>query len=280
MKKFLKIIIVLLIIAGACFGLYLYISGKVKKNMEDYNSAWSVFNKEYVAKTEKVVDYVKGSGEITSFNIQYLDVENYPIKDKYVKDGDTVSQKQKIMKIGGDYETKTLTSSINGIYFEIPGDMNRMTYTIYDTSDIGIEFSVDERDVVKLSIGQKAIVKIVVLNKEVEGTVNYISKLPQSGKYKVRVNIPFDEDIRFGFGSTVKITVEEKTVLTVPYSCVEFRDNKYYVLKKENKAAYDASDDYWDETRYFTEVQIGTINGNSVEIVSGLSEGEIVMGDE
>ncbi|MCR5483907.1 MAG: HlyD family efflux transporter periplasmic adaptor subunit [Bacilli bacterium] len=280
MKKFLKVLIVILIIAGTCFGGYLYISNKVKKNMDDYNQAWNRFNSEYVVKKETVVDYVKGSGEITSFNIEYLNEENYPIKDKYVKDGDTVSQKQKIMKIGGDYETKTLTSSINGIYFEVSGEMNRMTYAIYDTSDVGIEFSVDERDVVKLAVGQKAIVKIVVLNKELEGTVNYISKLPQSGKYKVRVNIPFGDDIKFGFGSTVKITVEEKTVLTVPYSCVEFIDNKYYVLKKENKVAYDSNDEYWNETRYMTEVQIGTISGNSVEIVSGLSEGDIVMGDE
>ena len=46
--------------------------------------------------------------------------------------------------------------------------------------------------------------------------------------------------------------------------------------KKEDSGAYEVDFD----DRYLTEVQIGTINGNTVEIVSGLSEGDIVMGDE
>ena len=276
MKKFLKIMIVILIIAGACFGGYLYISNRIKKNINDINESEKWYTKEYVAKSEKIVDYVKGSGEITSFNIKYIDNDGYKVKEMYVNDGDTVTQKQKIMKIGTDYESKTLTSPINGIYFETIGQMNQKEYVVYDTTDVGIEFDVDERDVVKLVVGQKATVKVVVLNKEVEGIVKYISKLPQGGKYKVRVNIPLSDDIKFGFGSTVKIIVQEKNVLTIPYDCVTYMNNKYYVLKKEDSAAYEADFD----DRYLTEVQIGTINGNTVEIVSGLSEGDIVMGDE
>ena len=276
MKKFLKIMIVILIIAGACFGGYLYISNRIKKNINDINESEKWYTKEYVAKSEKIVDYVKGSGEITSFNIKYIDNDGLKVKEMYVNDGDTVTQKQKIMKIGTDYESKTLTSPINGIYFETIGQMNQKEYVVYDTTDVGIEFNVDERDVVKLVVGQKATVKVVVLNKEVEGTVKYISKLPQGGKYKVRVNIPLSDDIKFGFGSTVKIIVQEKNVLTIPYDCVEYINNKYYVLKKEDSAAYEADGD----DRYLTEVQIGTIEGNKVEIVSGLSEGDVVMGAE
>jgi multidrug efflux pump subunit AcrA (membrane-fusion protein) len=276
MKKVFKIIMILLVIGLIGFLGYSYIANRVKTNLDDFNESMKWYTKEYTAKKEMITDYVKGTSEVMSFNIQQVNSEGYTIKEKYVNDGDTVTAKQKIMKINNEYETKTLTSNINGIYFETIGDMEQKTYVIYDTSNIGVELNVEEKEVVKLALGQKVDVKVVVLNKDIEGTVSYISKLPQSGKYKVRITIPYSDDLRFGYGTTIKVLVKEKEVLTIPYSCVQYNGSKYYVLKKENRDLYE--EDYDD--RYLTEVQIGTINGKTVEIVSGLNEGDIVMGYE
>ena len=275
MKKIFKVFVIILVIGLIGFLGYSYIANRVKTNLDTIQESNKEYTIEQVAKKEKIVDYVKGSGEVTSFNIKTLNSDEDIIKELYVKDGDNVSQKQKIMKVSNGYETKTITAPISGIFFEVLS-LSGTEYTIYDTNDVGIEFSVDENDVAKLSIGQSVSVKIVVLNKEIVGTVKYVSKLPAESRYKVRVSIPYSEEIRFGYGASLKVTVQEKEVLTIPYSSIIYNDNKYYVLKKENKDAYEKREYYWDNS-LLTEVQIGTINANVVEIVSGLSEGDIVM---
>ncbi len=276
MKKVFKIIFIILVIGLLIFLGYSYIANRVKSNLDNIEESNMTYTVEQVVKKEKLVDYVKGSGNVTSFNIKILNGEAEPVKEMYVNDGDVVSQKQKIMKVSNGYETKNLTAPISGIYFETIGLGDQTQYVIYDTNDVGIEFNVNENDVVKLSIGQKVVVKVVVLNKEIEGTVKYVSKLPIDSKYRVRVSIPYSDDIKFGYGTSLKVTVQEKEALTLPYSSIIYTDSKYYVLKKENADAYENREYYWDNS-LLTEVKIGTINGNSVEIVSGLSEGDIVM---
>ena len=281
-KKWLKVlVIVVIIILIMVIGVLLLLNAVSKTiNSTEAIEMDYMFN-EYTVENKNITSYVRGTGEITSFNIQTLDVPSYSsIKKNYVSDGATVSSKQKLLQIKMDGVTKTIKSPIAGMYFVTEVNGNK-EYKVYDLKKIGIEMLVSENDVAKLKVGQKAIVKITALKKEVEGSVSYISKLPTDGKFKVRVKINYNNDIRFGYGTSVKVIIEEKeNVLVIPYSALEMDDDeKYYVIKKEHRIDYynkkinsislpDTSKTY---------VEVGTITNSEVEIKSGLQPGDVII---
>lgn len=241
----------------------------------------SMFFEEYTVKEEKMTAYVKGTGEITSFNIQTLDIPAFSsIKETYVNDGDRVTAKQKLLKVVTDGISQDINSPIDGMYFETES-IGSKVYQVYDLNNIGVSMYVSENDVANLSVGQKAIVKITALKKEVEGEINYISKLPSDGKFKVKVKINYTDEIKFGYGTSVKIIIEEKeNALVIPYNAIEMDDDdKYYVVKKEYENEYynykmnGAS--LSDSAK--TYIEIGTITNNQVEVLSGLNSGDVIV---
>lgn len=278
-KKIFKVIgiiigvLVLLFIIGK-----IIISSVASKFNNITESEISVNFDEHIVTVENLTSVVKGTGEITSFNIQTLDVSSYSqVKEDYVNDGDIVTKNQKILKINSEGYISDVKAPISGMFFKTDDIEN--PYVIYDIDNIGIEIYVTENDVVKMSVGQKAIVKISALNKEVEGEVAYVSKLPIDGKFKVRVKIEYFEELRFGYGASVKINISEKeNVMVIPYQALYMDNNeKYYVIKKEYRDEYynnfmnDATE-LADE--YKTFVKVGTITNNKVEILSGLTVGD------
>lgn len=284
-RKWLKILLIVIGIVSILGITINIIVNKVLGNVDNINEADIASNfDEYEVVQENLTVNIKGTGEITSFNIEQILVPTYGvIKEKYVNDGEKVNSKQKLFRILADGYYQNINSSISGIYFELENN-GQKEYLIYNLDEIGIEMYVLEKDAALLATGQKAIVKITALNKEVEGTVKYISKLPIDGRFKVKVSIPYTDDIRFGYGASVKIIVEEKqNVITIPYEALEINaNNEYYVIKKENKSTL------YDNFMYGTEipeekktyVEIGTITNGKVEIVSGLQNGDIVLGSD
>lgn len=281
-NKCLKIILIIIVILVGLFIIgSIAISSIATKFNKALESDTSLYFDEYEVTTENLTSQVKGTGEITSFNIQTLDISNYAkIKEIYVNDGDMVTKNQKLLKINNDGYISNIKAPIAGMFFKVDNGIDT-NYQIFDTTNIGVEISVTEKDVANLSTGQKAIVKISALNKEVEGEVIYVSKLPVDGKFKVKVKIEYFENLRFGYGVSVKINVDEKqNVMTIPYQTLYIdNDNKYYVIKEEFKNEYYNSymnDIIFDE-KYKTYVEVGTITNNKVEIISGLSVGDKIV---
>ena len=269
-------ILVLLFIIGS-----IAISSIASKFSEAMDGDVSMYFDEYEVTTENLTSQVKGTGEITSFNIQTLDVSSYAkVKENYVNDGDMVTKNQKILKINTDGYVSDVKATMAGMFFKVDNGME-ISYQIFDTTNVGVEINVNEKDVASLSVGQKATVKISALNKEVEGEVTYVSKLPVDGKFKVRVKVEYFEELRFGFGVNVKINIAEKqNVMVIPYQTLYMdNDNKYYVIKDEYKDEYYNSYMYGTnfEEEYRTYVEVGTITNNKVEIISGLSVGDKIV---
>ena len=277
--KILIIVFVIVLIIGISILLLVNnVSGKIN-GIGDVEI--SMFVEEYTVRKENITTYVKGTGEITSFNIQTLDIPSFStIKETYVNDGDRVSTKQKILKINADGITKDITSPIDGMYFETE-NIGTKIYQVYDLNNIGVSMYVSENDVANLVVGQKAIVKITALKKEVEGTISYISKLPIDGKFKVKVKIDYIDEIRFGYGTSVKIIVEEKeNALVIPYNVLEMdNDEKYYVVKKGfEKEFYNYKFNGTPLPDFAkTYIEIGTIANNQVEVLSGLNSDDIIL---
>ncbi len=276
MKKWVKRILIILIIIAILIAVGMFIYNRLMSNVSDYNeSQVNMYLKEYVVGNQDVSNYVVGTGTITSFNAKKIDVSvDADIRELYVNDGDIVNKNQKLFKYYYAGENNYAYSSIYGMFFEVE-DEHYKYYYVYDMNDTGIEFYVSESDAVKIQVGQKVIAKVVVLNKEVEGTVKYISKLPKDGKYKIQVSLPVVDDIKFGYGAIAKVLVEEnKDSIVIPYTALFVDDsNRYYVIKKENIQGHMEN---YSNTNNYTYVEVGHIDSDKAEILSGLNKGDII----
>lgn len=279
-KNWLKIVLITVAILFVIIEVGFIIANAFINNLDNVSSAeMDIYINEYVVQEQSFTEYVKGTGQINSFNIKVLDTSDYSeIKETYVNDGDIVNAKQKLLRGIKDGASEIMYSPIYGMYFE---DSENKSYLVYDLNNIGIEMYVSENDVAKLSINEKAIVRISALNKEVEGTITYVSKLPSTNGFKVRVKIDYTDDIKFGYGVSVKIIASQKdNALVIPYDALQMDANdNYYVIKKENKEALYNS--YFGNTTIPKEartyVEIGSITGTLVEITSGLNVGDTIV---
>ena len=288
-KVIITILIVVGIIAGLVYGGYTIFKSKIDTVSELENADRANSLNSYVVKKDTATTFIRGIGDIQSFNVQSLDIENYEkIKDQYIQDGEEVSANEKLMKVSGGGRTRYITSPIDGLFFEVENSnqsygnvstSSSKSYQVYDLQDIGVSVNVSESDVVNIEEGQKAIVKITALNKEIEGTVTYVSKLPSNGRFNVKVSIDYQEDIRFGYGTTVKIiTKEVNDMIVIPYDALEIAsDGRYFVVTDEYQEQFLNS--YWEELpeECRTYVEVGTINSTQVEIISGLTEGQKII---
>lgn len=279
-NNWLKIILITGVILFAIVELGIIIANTFIANLNDLNNVEiDYYFNEYVVQEQSFTEYVKGTGIINSFNIKSLDTSEYSeIKEIYVNEGTIVNAKQKIMRGIKDGISQIIYSPINGMYFE---DVENKSYLLYDLSNIGIEIYVSENDVAKVSVNQKAIVRISAINKNVDGVVTYVSKLPSTSGFKVRIKIDYNDEIKFGYGASVKVIVSQKDkAIVIPYNALQMdKNNNYYVVKKEYKESL--YNNYYNDVvipeEAKTYVKIGSITGSLVEITSGLNIGDTIV---
>ena len=136
---------------------------------------------------------------------------------------------------------------------------------VADLSQFKLTIDIDELEVSSLSVGQKAMVTVDALDgRTFEGTVNNISIIGTSSNgvttYPVEIIIPADENSELIPGMNVDATIvieEKQNILLLPATAIN-RGNT--VTKNGEKV----------------KVEIGITDGNMVEIISGLSEGDEV----
>lgn len=149
---------------------------------------------------------------------------------------------------------------------------------IYDMSSLCATINVDELEIMKVSVGQEAVISVdavegktytgVVENVSVNGTIgtNGVTTYP----VKVRIS-DADDQLLPGMNIDIYIVVEEaENVIAVPSNAVN-RGNTVYV--KGNK---ESDDDMAPDGFKTVEVETGISNDSFVEITSGLNEGDIV----
>ncbi len=149
---------------------------------------------------------------------------------------------------------------------------------IYDMSSLCVNLDVDELDVMKVKVGQEATItadavenktyKGVVENVSINGTIgtNGVTTYP----VKIRIN-DFDDQLLPGMNIDVEIVVKNVSdVLSVPVNAIN-RGNTVYV-KGDKEDENDMAPDGFKTVQVTT----GISNDKFVEIVSGLSEGDII----
>ena len=201
-----------------------------------------------------------------SLDNQYDNLENYEIKAPI---SGTVLQKNS--KAGDNLDN---SQSNNSSAMAVIADLSRLLFKI----------NVDELDVTKIEVGQEVSITVdAIEGKTFTGFVDYVSLIGTSTNgvtsYPVTVVINEPEGIIPGMNVSANIVVQSKqNVLTVPVSAIQ-RGNFVYVKSSDAKKQPEAEDMMPKNVPDgFTAVKVetGINDDNNIEIVSGLSEGDVV----
>ncbi|WP_432402725.1 efflux RND transporter periplasmic adaptor subunit [Wukongibacter sp. M2B1] len=174
-----------------------------------------------------------------------------------------------------DLESTDITASISGIvadkYISIGESVVQGTelFTIVNSNEMYIETGVSEGDVIKVKKGQKAFVKVGVLNEAIEGRVVSVSPIldEQSKTYKVKVIVNnIDDILKGGMFATVELIVgDQRRGLAVPKDSVINKGGVRFIYVVDKDRAKKS------------EVAIGYTNGKYYEIVKGIKKGDKVI---
>lgn len=176
----------------------------------------------------------------------------------------------------------TLVTPISGVVVDIdqPNSGVNVTpstsrFTIIDPKSIYFKAQVDQEDVTKIKVGDKAnIILDSYPDDTYESEITYISFIPVSGQtstvYEVHFQLPENDDLKYrlGMDGDVKILLKESTnSLTIPTDAVHYDDNKAYVYVK-NPA---------NNNSVKTFITTGIETDDSVEILEGLNQNDQII---
>jgi RND family efflux transporter MFP subunit len=146
---------------------------------------------------------------------------------------------------------------------------------LVDTRTVKMEGVVDEIDIFKVKMGQEAVVTVDALpGEEFTGTVTFISpfgsELTGVVNYPVTIELdPTDVELKGGLTATADIIVAKReNVLLVPSNAITRKRGDYWVDVITNEETMET------EERPIT---IGERNEMYTEVISGLTEGQLVL---
>ena len=168
------------------------------------------------------------------------------------------------------------TGTVKGIPGETTGDSTEEStgFTICPDETMTISVSIDETDILSLSVGQEVDVSVTSMDDETfSGTITAIDKTGTSSngvtQYTATVQLAKTEGMLAGMNASASITIESvDNALIIPLDALRQTSSTAYV--------YTSYDESTGELGGMVEVQTGISNSSYVEIVSGLSEGDTV----
>jgi HlyD family secretion protein len=164
-----------------------------------------------------------------------------------------------------------------GDYIPAPTVSPQIIIYLVDSRNLEVDINIDEMDISRVAPGQKALINLdAVLGNILEGTVNSISTVPAaspsavgSATYLVKVNFSnsASQTLKAGMNAGVDIiTGERHGVLLLPDNAIkqDTQGQSYVEVLSNNKIVSKP-------------VNLGLVNKDHSEIISGLTEGETVL---
>lgn len=157
-----------------------------------------------------------------------------------------------------------------------PTMASQVTIYLIDLTSLELSAEVDEIDIADVKPGQRAIIEIDALpDTLLEGSVDSISSLPnfQAGlvvyPVKIKFDVSADSGIKVGMSATADIVIQERSnVLLVP--------NRVITQDEQGNPVVEVVID--EEQTEMRVVVPGMSDGFQTEIIDGLKEGEMVIG--
>ena len=153
-------------------------------------------------------------------------------------------------------------------------DSGEQSFTLSPDSTMSMSVTVDETEILSVSIGQSAEVSVDAIDGETfTGTVTGIDRAGTSSSgvtvYTAEVSIPKADGMLAGMSASATISIEGvENALLVPADAVNRSSSGYYV--------YTSCDEESGTLGGMVEVTVGITNSNYAEILSGLGEGDTV----
>lgn len=140
-------------------------------------------------------------------------------------------------------------------------------FSILREGELELRADVSEQDLLKLQPGQKAIISVAGLTEPISGKVRLVEPTvnTQTRLGRVRIAIEQPDRVRWGMFADSEIVVAEHQALVAPVAAVGLDGNRATALK--------VSDGVVD----LVDVETGIRDGDRVEILSGLNEGDAVV---
>lgn len=176
--------------------------------------------------------------------------------------------------------------------------------------------AIDELDIAKVQLGQSASVSIgAIPGKTYTGTVSRISQIGESmggvTTYNVTLTIDETEDLRIGMNASAEILVDSRQdVIILPLEAIQWQGDRPYVLLAGGNAPQEGAQAPGGQVQFFTGgdpgdlteeerqaltnmqsftasatgtqgtvqfVEVGMMNEQFAEIISGIEEGDMVL---
>lgn len=168
----------------------------------------------------------------------------------------------------------TITSPVDGIIVSKNVNIGEMAapsaplFTVADETTLKLKGTVSQEALPSISQGQSVDISVDIYpGTAYTGTITLISPIAVStGEYfPIEISIPNSGNLKPGLSASASIKVTGAQNIIVPVSSVQTSDGASFVYVLENGAAVKKS------------VKTGLSNTNSIEILSGLNEGDKVI---
>lgn len=165
------------------------------------------------------------------------------------------------------------SSSSSSVSSEEYSSYETSAFTIAKQDNAKIVVNVDELDILSVEKEQAAVITLDALEDEqYTGTVTKINNTASTGtgstKYEVEITVPMDENMLIGMSASAAIQVSNaEDTLILPMTALQQRGDETFVYTQK-----DTDGNLSGETT----VETGLSDGQNVEIVSGLNEGDEV----
>ena len=201
--------------------------------------------------------------------------------EQYLSERKTLEQN--LLTLTEIYRSGALTADYDGTVKSIPdiddssSDSSDDTSTVFEIcpdKTMTVSVSIDETDILSLSVGQKVDVSVTSISDETfEGEITEIDKTGTSSDgvttYAASIQIEKVEGMLAGMSASANISITSvENALIIPVDALNKTSSTAYVY-----TAYDEENDTFGG---MTEVEYGISNSNYVEIKSGLKEGDTV----
>ena len=187
-----------------------------------------------------------------------------------------------LLSLTAIYRSGALTADYDGTIKSIPdleesddsSDETSTSFEICPDKTMTVSVSIDETDILSLSIGQKVDVTVTSISEETfEGEITEIDKTGTSSSgvttYTASIQIEKVEGMLAGMSASASISITGvENALIIPVDALNKTSSTAYVY-----TSYDAENETFGG---MTEVEYGISNSNYVEIKSGLKEGDTV----
>ncbi len=187
-----------------------------------------------------------------------------------------------LLSLTAIYRSGALTADYDGTVKAVPdleesNDSSDDTNTVFEIcpdKTMTVSVSIDETDILSLSVGQKVDVTVTSISEETfEGEIKEIDKTGTSSNgvttYTASIQLEKADGMLAGMSASASISITSvENALIIPVDALNKTSSTAYVY-----TSYDEENETFGG---MTEVEYGISNSNYVEIKSGLKEGDTV----